>query len=99
MVLLVVVRLGDDAYGVPISEELHLVTGRTVTLGSVYAALERLSRKGFVDSRLADPTPQRGGRAKRYFRATLAGRSALENSRAALTRLWRGIPRLKEVHP
>jgi PadR family transcriptional regulator PadR len=98
MVLLVVVRLDDDAYGVPISQELQLVTGRKVTLGSVYAALERLSRKGFVDSRLADPTPQRGGRAKRYFRATSGGKSAIENSRAALTRLWRGIPRLNEAH-
>lgn len=98
MVLLAVIRLDDDAYGVPISNELQLVTGRNVTLGSVYAALERLSRKGFVDSRLADPTSQRGGRAKRYFRATSEGRSAIENSRAALTRLWRGIPRLNEAH-
>jgi DNA-binding PadR family transcriptional regulator len=97
MVLLAVVRLGDEAYGVPISDELQTATGREASLGSVYAALERLARKGYVTSRLADPTPQRGGRAKRYFRATSEGECAIETSRAAFTRLWRGIPRLKEV--
>jgi len=97
MVLLVVIRLDDDAYGVPISDELKIATGREASLGSVYAALERLTRKGYVTSRLADPTPQRGGRAKRYFQATAEGECAIETSRAAFTRLWRGIPRLKEV--
>jgi DNA-binding PadR family transcriptional regulator len=98
MVLLVVVRLGDEAYGVPISKELQTVTGREASLGSVYAALDRLARKGYVTSRVADPTPQRGGRAKRFFRATIQGRSAIEISRTALTHLWRGIPKLKGAH-
>ncbi len=98
MVLLVVIRLGDDAYGVPISEELETVTGREVSLGSIYAALERLAQKGYVASALADPTPQRGGRAKRYFQATEEGRHAMNASRAALGRLWRGIPISKGVH-
>lgn len=98
MVLLAVVRLDDEAYGVPICEELQLATGREASFGSVYAALERLSEKGYVTSKLADPTPQRGGRAKRYFRATAAGESAIEASRAALIRLWRGVPRLREVN-
>ena len=97
MVLLTVVRLGDEAYGVPISEELQTVTGREASLGSVYAALERLAQKGYVASTLADPTPQRGGRAKRYFRATAEGRRAIDTSRAILNRLWRGIPHFKEV--
>ena len=98
MVLLVVIRLGDEAYGVPISEELAAATGREASLGSVYAALERLAQKGCVASKLANPTPQRGGRAKRYFRATAEGLRAVEASRVALNRLWRGVPRLKEVH-
>ena len=73
MVLLAVVRLGDDAYGVPLSKELLNLAGRQVALGSIYAALDRIEQKGFVTSLLGDPTPERGGRAKRYFRATPAG--------------------------
>jgi len=69
MVLLSLIRVGDQAYGVPISREIERCTGRDVALGSVYAALDRLERKGFVSSLLGDPTPERGGRAKRYFRS------------------------------
>lgn len=96
-VLLIVVRLGDQAYGVPISEELQVVAGREASLGSIYAALERLAHKGYVVSTLADPTPQRGGRAKRYFRVTAEGRRAIDTSRTSFNRLWRGIPRFKEL--
>jgi len=95
MVLLAVVRLGDDAYGVPISKELLNLAGREVALGSVYAALDRLQEKGFVTSLLGDPTPERGGRAKRYFRVTRAGLRALRMTRTALTNLWSGIPLLE----
>jgi len=95
MVLLAVVRLGDDAYGVPISKELLNLAGREVALGSVYAALDRLQEKGFVTSALGDPTPERGGRAKRYFRVTPAGLRALRMTRTALTNLWSGIPLLE----
>ena len=94
MVLLAVVRLGEDAYGVPISKELLILAGRDVALGSIYAALERLERKAFVTSALGDPTPERGGRAKRYFRVTPAGLQALQRTRTALTKLWSGIPLL-----
>ena len=73
MVLLSLMRVGDNAYGVPISQEIELRTGRDVALGSVYAALDRLERKGFVTSTLGDPTPERGGRAKRYFQITAKG--------------------------
>ena len=69
MVLLAVVRLGDEAYGVPISKELLALAGREVALGSIYAALDRIEEKGFVTSVLGEPTPERGGRAKRYFRS------------------------------
>ena len=70
MVLLAVIRLGEAAYGVTISRALEESTRRHVARRSVYAALDRLEDKGFVGSRLGEPTPERGGRAKRYFRAT-----------------------------
>src|SRR5258707_206627 len=95
MVLLALVRLGDDAYGVPISKELLNIAGREVALGSVYAALDRLEPKEFVLSTLGDPTRERGGRAKRYFRVTSKGLCALKMTRTALTKLWNGIPRLE----
>lgn len=95
MVLLAVVRLGEKAYGVPISKELLTLANREVSVGSIYAALERLESKEFVSSSLGDPTPERGGRAKRYFRATSNGVRALEVTRKALTNLWRGIPQLE----
>jgi PadR family transcriptional regulator PadR len=95
MILLALVRLGDDAYGVPISKELLDMAGREVALGSVYAALDRLEWKRFVTSTLGDPTPERGGRAKRYFRTTPAGIRALKTTRTALINLWTGIPLLE----
>jgi PadR family transcriptional regulator, regulatory protein PadR len=95
MVLLAVVRLGDGAYGVPISKELRNLAGREVALGSIYAALDRIEQKSYVTSRLGEPTPERGGRAKRYFRVTPAGVRALRMTRAALTNLWTGIPLLE----
>jgi PadR family transcriptional regulator PadR len=95
MILLALVRLGDDAYGVPISKELLELAGREVALGSVYAALDRLERKRFVTSTLGDPTPERGGRAKRYFRITPAGIRALKTTRTALINLWTGMPLLE----
>ena len=95
MVLLTLVRLGDEAYGVPISKELLNIAGREVALGSVYAALDRLEEKSFVVSTLGDPTPERGGRAKRYFRVTRAGLKALRITRTALTNLWSGVPLLE----
>lgn len=95
MVLLAVVRLGEEAYGVPISKELLTLAGREVALGSIYAALDRLQEKGFVTSSLGDPTPERGGRAKRYFRVTPTGVRALKTTRTALMNLWSGIPVLE----
>ena len=95
MVLLAVVRLDEEAYGVPISKELLNLAGREVALGSIYAALDRLESKGFVTSSLGDPTPERGGRAKRYFRVTPGGLRILKSTRTALMNLWRGIPQLE----
>jgi PadR family transcriptional regulator, regulatory protein PadR len=95
MVLIAVVRLGGDAYGVPISKELLNLAGREVALGSIYAALDRIERKGFATSLLGDPTPERGGRSKRYFRVTPAGIRAIRMTRTALANLWNGIPLLE----
>ncbi len=91
LVLLAVVRLDAEAYGSTIRREIEERTGRTIAIGALYTALDRLERKGYVNSRLSDPTPQRGGRAKRYFRLRPAGIAALARSRDALTRMWAGI--------
>jgi PadR family transcriptional regulator PadR len=95
MLLLAVIHLGDDAYGVPISRELERNRGRGVSVGSVYAALERLEAKGLVDSRLGDSTPERGGKAKRFFRITKEGLRQVQETRRLLTRLWQTLPDLK----
>jgi PadR family transcriptional regulator, regulatory protein PadR len=95
MVLLAVMRLGQQAYGVPISTEIETQTGRDVALSSVYAALERLSEKGFVTSFQGEPTDERGGRAKRFFEVTGKGVKAAREAQVALTRLWTGIPKLE----
>jgi PadR family transcriptional regulator, regulatory protein PadR len=94
LVLLAVLRLEDAAYGAPIAQEIESATSREVIVGSVYAALERLQEKGMVTSRLGESTPERGGRAKRFFRLTAKGLREVRASRNALTTLWAGIPRL-----
>jgi DNA-binding PadR family transcriptional regulator len=94
MVLLAIIRLGDQAYGVPISKELLLRTGREAALGSIYAALDRLEQKGLISSSLGDPTPTRGGRAKRYFQATSQGLKSARATKRAFTKLWSGIAQL-----
>jgi PadR family transcriptional regulator PadR len=99
MVLLAVIYLGDEAYGVPISRELEKHRMRVVSVGSVYATLERLEVKGLVASNLGEPTPERGGKAKRYFRITKEGLRQVHETRRALTRLWQTIPDFKlEFH-
>ncbi len=96
MVLLTILRLGDEAYGVPLSRELGRLRGREVAVGSVYAALERLEAKGAVTSTLGDSTPERGGRAKRYFQVTDAGLRSVRETRRVLETLWQSVPKLGE---
>ena len=95
MVMLALIRIGDEAYGVPISQAIEDNSGREVALGSVYAALERLEEKGLVSSRVGEPTAERGGRAKRYFAITAKGLREVRSTRRTLTRLWHGLPELK----
>jgi len=92
LVLLAIVQLGANAYGMTIRRRIEDRTGRTVAIGALYTALERLERKGYATSTLSDPTPQRGGRAKRIFRIQRAGVAALRRSRETLARMWAGVP-------
>lgn len=91
LVLLAVLSLGDEAYAVPVRREIHRFARRPVTRGAVYITLERLEQKGLLTSTVGDPTPQRGGRARRYYRATAAAVAALRRSRAALERMWAAV--------
>jgi PadR family transcriptional regulator len=99
MILLAILRVGDEAYGVPIAHEIEHTGRRSVVLGAVYAALDRLETTGLIASTLGDPTPARGGRAKRFFRVTSSGVKAVKQTRRALTRLWEGIGQLEGGRP
>jgi DNA-binding PadR family transcriptional regulator len=92
LVLLAVLRHESEAYGVPIAHAIEQSTGRPVVLASVYNTLDRLEEKGLVRSTVGQPTPERGGRAKRYFSITTAGLREVSAAKRALTTLWRGIP-------
>jgi DNA-binding PadR family transcriptional regulator len=91
IVLLAVLRLGINAYGMRVRREIHDRTGRDVAIGAVYATLERLAVKGLVTTTVSDPTPQRGGRAKRSFNLTGAGAEALRRTRADLDAMLDGV--------
>lgn len=91
VVLLAVLRLDDQAYAVSIAAEILRCTGRTVSRGSIYITLDRLETKGYLKSRLADPTPERGGRAKRYYSLRPLAVETLRETRRALVALWRGL--------
>jgi len=91
IVLLALIRLGDNAYGVPIRYDIEKRTKRSLSIGALYSTLERLEEKGFVSSRTGDPTPERGGRAKRFFRAEPLGLKALRRTRDALDVMWEGL--------
>ncbi len=91
LVLLAILRLGSEVYGVPIVQEIEERTGRSVSRAAVYIALRRLQGKGLVSSRMADPTPERGGRAKRYFSVEPAGLELVRDSRRALVSMWEDL--------
>ena len=91
LVLLAILRLGDDAYGVTIREELETETSRTLTLGTVYKTLSRLDRKGYLETRVAPPTRERGGRRKKLYSLSEVGREAAQRSLADLQRMMRGL--------
>jgi PadR family transcriptional regulator PadR len=91
VVLLAVLRSDEQAYGVTVRREIEACTTREVSIGAVYATLDRLEGKGYVQSRSGDPTPERGGRSKRFFRVTAQGVSAISRTRRALRSLSEGL--------
>lgn len=90
-IMLALVRLGDEAYGVAIRQEIEARTGRPVSIGAVYATLGRLGDKKLVDFRISEPLPVQGGRSRKYFRLTPQGREALDHSTGMLTRMMDGL--------
>ena len=92
VVLATLVRLGKDAYGMTIRREIEERSGRPVTIGSIYATLRRLEAKGYVSTVLGEPTPERGGRAKRYFCLEAAGAEALIRSRELFLSMLEELP-------
>jgi PadR family transcriptional regulator PadR len=98
MVLLATMRIGKDAYGVPIAKEISEQSGKDIALASVYAALERLEGRGLVTSLLGEPTAERGGKARTYFRPTTSGIKAARDAHQALLRLASGLAALGGEH-
>jgi PadR family transcriptional regulator PadR len=96
LILLALVRLGSNAYGMTIRREIEERAERSVAIGAVYATLDRLEEKGYVTSHFGEATPERGGRAKRFFTITTTGVHALHEAREVLARMWKGI-KLAEV--
>jgi len=97
LVLLAVLRLAGDAYGVTIRDELTRQTSRDVSMGAIYKTLGRLEDKGYVSTRIGDPTPQRGGRRKKLYELQALGHRALKQSFTDLRRLARGFERALEI--
>jgi PadR family transcriptional regulator PadR len=91
LVLLAVLQVRDDAYGVTVHEELERHTNRAVARGAVYMTLDRLEKKGLLTSALSEPTAERGGRAKRCYTVTKTALAALKASRRTLLSLWDGL--------
>lgn len=90
-VLLAVWRLGDNAYGVPVRDELEKLTERSVAAGAVYTSLVRLEKKGWLESKMGEPTAERGGKSKRFFQITGEGVRVLRAARTHMDRLWEGL--------
>jgi PadR family transcriptional regulator PadR len=98
-VLLAIVRLGDDAYGRAILHQVQESLGRTLSAGAVYTTLDRLEQRGLIDSNLAEGTPIRGGRVRRYYSVVAEGNHALAEAQRALTKMWRGVKLPVSVKP
>lgn len=100
VVMLAVARLGEGAYGVAVRNEIEERAGRSLSLGAVYSTLYRLEDKGHLTSAHGEPTPERGGRAKRLYRVEATGARSVVETRRMLERMWEGteaVPRLAEA--
>lgn len=91
LVLLAILHQDDDAYGMEVRSEIERRTGREVSYGAVYTTLDRLERKGYVEHRMGEAAPVRGGRARKYFRVLPEGRAALRATQEALQVMWKGV--------
>jgi DNA-binding PadR family transcriptional regulator len=98
LVMLAILRLDDNAYGVAIRAEIEKCAEQSVTPGALYTTLDRLTQKGWVDSQVGDPTPIRGGRAKRYYKVTAAGIAAVKASHRALQTMAAGLKIFEAAH-
>lgn len=92
LILLALLHAGPDAHGAQVQEVLEERAGRSVTIGSLYNTLMRMEEQGLVQSELGEPTPERGGKAKRLFQVTSEGRAALAEARRVYERMWTGLP-------
>lgn len=92
MLLLAILSLGDNAYGLTIRREVSRAAGKDWSIGAIYDPLNRLEEKGYVESALTEPTAERGGRSKRVFRLTSRGKKALREQKAVRDNLWKNIP-------
>lgn len=95
LTLLALLRLDDRAYGVTVRQEIEVRTDREVSIGAVYATLDRLERKGYVTSHRGEPTPERGGRSKRFFRVTADGVQAVGRTHRALESMTEGLGQIR----
>jgi len=91
LLLLAVMRLGDEAYGAAMRREIEQRTGRSVSPGAIYPTMDRLEAKGYVSSYMGDATPERGGRSRRYFRLEPTGHEALRSAHAVFSSMWQGF--------
>ena len=99
VLLLAVMRLGPDSYGVTIRREIEARTGRDLSLGAIYPTLDRLEDKGLVSSWRGEPTGKRGGRSRRHFRLEPEGHAALLKSRQLIAAMWEGFEPESDVSP
>ena len=95
IVILALLRLGDRAYGVTVRQEIETRTRREVSIGAIYATLARLTEKGYVKSHVGDPTPERGGRSKRFFQVTAKGVVAINRTHRAVQNMTAGLDLLE----
>jgi DNA-binding PadR family transcriptional regulator len=91
IILLTIMRLKDEAYGIKIRQEIKILIGRDVSIGALYATIHRLDKKSYIIARSGSPTPERGGRAKRYFTLTTNGINTLKQTKNSLDILWSGL--------
>jgi DNA-binding PadR family transcriptional regulator len=97
VVLLAVMRLGSNAYGMTVRREIESASGRDISIGAVYATLGRLESKGFIRSYSGEPTAERGGRAKRYFGMTAEGKATLRNTHEIILKMSAGLQGLQKA--